>query len=165
MTDELGALQALSHIEGPAREAAIEEFYQRHSQRSLLVDKWFALQAQIPEAATAHRVRQLIAPPGISHYHTKRVRGLIGTFAMANPTGFNAPDGEGYRVLADTVLALDSKNPQVAARISTAFRSWRMLESSRRALVRSELERILSAPQLSGMSTRSCLSLWPDSLF
>jgi aminopeptidase N len=149
MTDELGALQALSHIEGPAREAAIEEFYQRHRNDHLLVDKWFALQAQIPEAATAHRVRQLMRHPEFRITTPNRVRGLIGTFAMANPNGFNAPDGEGYRVLADTVLALDGKNPQVAARISTAFRSWRMLESNRRALVRIELERILSAPQLS----------------
>jgi aminopeptidase N len=149
MTDELGALMALSQIEGAEREIEIEAFYRRHHADHLLVDKWFGLQAQIPEIATAARVRRLMDHPDYRITTPNRVRALIGTFAMANPNGFNAPDGEGYRILADTVLSLDGRNPQVAARIATAFRSWRMLEPGRRTLVKRELERILATPQLS----------------
>ncbi len=149
MTDEMGALTALSAVDCPEREQAIDEFYVRHSADHLLVDKWFSLQAQIPEEATAARVRRLMAHPDFRMTTPNRVRGLIGTFAMANPSGFNAREGEGYRVLADTVIALDGRNPQVAARIATSFRSWRMLESNRRALVEAELQRILATPQLS----------------
>ena len=58
-----------------------------------------------------------------------RVRSLIGAFAQGNPTQFNRADGAGYEFMADTVLALDPNNPQVAARMTTAFRSWRVLES------------------------------------
>ena len=57
-----------------------------------------------------------------------RVRSLIGSFAQANHTQFNRADGAGYDFVADAVLALDPKNPQVAARIVGAFRSWRVLE-------------------------------------
>jgi len=149
MTDEMGALNAMIGVDRPEREEAIATFYERHREDHLLVDKWFALQAQIPETATAQRVRQLMAHPDFRLTTPNRVRSLIGTFAMANPNGFNAPDGEGYRILADTVAALDSRNPQVAARIATAFRSWRILESKRRALVEAELKRIISIPNLS----------------
>jgi aminopeptidase N len=149
MTDEMGALGALLTIARPEREAAIDAFYDRHRSDHLLVDKWFALQAQIPEIETAARVRRLMAHPDYRLTTPNRVRSLIGTFAMANPNGFNAADGEGYRILADTVLALDGRNPQVAARIATAFRSWRMLEQNRRALVEKELQRILGTAGLS----------------
>ena len=62
-----------------------------------------------------------------------RVRSLIGSFAQGNPTQFNRPDGAGYEFMADRILALDPNNPQVASRMTTAFKSWRVLESGRRA--------------------------------
>ena len=58
-----------------------------------------------------------------------RVRALIGSFAQVNHTQFNRADGAGYDFVADFVLALDPKNPQVAARLMGAFRSWRALET------------------------------------
>ena len=59
-----------------------------------------------------------------------RVRALIGAFAQVNHTQFNRLDGAGYDFVADFVLALDPKNPQVAARLMGAFRSWRALEAT-----------------------------------
>jgi aminopeptidase N len=47
------------------------------------------------------------------------------------------------------VLALDGKNPQVAARLATAFRSWRALENVRRSKAEAALRRIAAAPTLS----------------
>jgi aminopeptidase N len=77
------------------------------------------------------------------------VRALIGSFAQANQTQFNRIDGEGYRFVADAVLDLDARNPQVAARTMTAFRSWRALEAGRRALAEAELRRVATATTLS----------------
>jgi aminopeptidase N len=77
------------------------------------------------------------------------VRALIGAFAMANQTQFNRADGGGYAFLVDTVLALDPKNPQVAARMLSALKSWRVLEPSRRALAQAALQRVAAAPSLS----------------
>ena len=57
-----------------------------------------------------------------------RVRSLIGAFAQGNPTQFNRADGAGYDFVANRILELDPSNPQVASRMTTAFRSWRMLE-------------------------------------
>jgi aminopeptidase N len=78
-----------------------------------------------------------------------RVRSLIGSFAQGNPTQFNRADGAGYEFLADQILALDPANPQVASRMSTAFRSWRALEAGRRARAQAALQRIGAAPKLS----------------
>ena len=46
-------------------------------------------------------------------------------------------------------LELDPKNPQVAARLGTAFRSWRALEPVRRERAEAALRRIAAAPNLS----------------
>ncbi len=68
---------------------------------------------------------------------------------MANQTGFHRPDGAGYALLADMVLSVEPKNPQLAARLATAFRSWRSLEPTRREHARETLTRIKSTPGLS----------------
>jgi aminopeptidase N len=77
------------------------------------------------------------------------VRSLIGSFAQANDTQFNRSDGGGYDFVADMMLALDPKNPQVAARIMGAFRSWRALEASRRERAEATLRRVAASPSLS----------------
>ena len=62
---------------------------------------------------------------------------------------FNRPDGAGYAFLADQVLALDRINPQIAARMLGAMRSWRSLESGRRAKARKALQRVARTKPLS----------------
>jgi aminopeptidase N len=68
---------------------------------------------------------------------------------MANQSQFNRADGGGYGFLVDTVLALDPRNPQVAARLLSALKSWRVLEPARRALALAALRRVAAAPTLS----------------
>ncbi|WP_395697475.1 aminopeptidase N [Methylocella sp.] len=149
MTDELAALGALALAGGPEREEAIEEFYRRHAGEHLVVDKWFALQAAISEAGTLARVRTLMAHPAFSLANPNRARSLVGSFATANPTQFNAADGSGFEFLADVVLELDPTNPQVAARLLSAFKSWRTLEPGRQARAQTALKRVKARGALS----------------
>ena len=67
------------------------------------------------------------------------MRSLIGTFASANQTGFHRADGAGYALFAETVLTVEKRNPQVAARLATALRSWRSLEPVRQDKAREAL--------------------------
>ena len=122
MTDEIAALGVLALLPGPQREAALATFYAKHAREALVIDKWFVLQAAIPEPETLARVRGLMAHPAFSLANPNRVRSLIGAFATANQTQFNAPDGSGYAFLVDIVLDLDDRNPQVAARLLSAFK-------------------------------------------
>jgi aminopeptidase N len=78
-----------------------------------------------------------------------RIRALIGAFALANHTQFNRSDGASYNFVADFVLDLDPKNPQVAARLMSAFRSWRTLEAQRRSHAEAVLRRVAAKPALS----------------
>jgi aminopeptidase N len=149
MTDRMAALETLASHDRPERAAALEDFYARYADDPLIIDKWLALQAVIPEPATLDRVRALTEHPAFSMANPNRVRSLIGSFAQANHTQFNRPDGAGYQFVADVVLALDPKNPQVAARLMGAFRSWRALEAGRRARAQAALRRVASAPTLS----------------
>ncbi|HET7847861.1 MAG TPA: aminopeptidase N [Pseudolabrys sp.] len=149
MTDRMAALAVLSLHDTAERERALTDFYNRYSGDALIVDKWFTLQAMIPEYSTLERVRTLTAHPAFSMANPNRVRSLIAAFAHGNHTQFNRPDGGGYEFIADSVLALDPKNPQIAARLATAFRTWRTLEAGRRAKAETALQRIKRNESLS----------------
>ena len=149
MTDRMAALTALSQRDVPERAAALDDLYERYRDNALVVDKWLSLQASIPEPATPARVMALTAHPAFSMRNPNRVRALFGSFAMSNQTQLNRPDGLGYDLLTDTVLVLDKKNPQVAARLLTALKSWRVLESGRRAQAEKALRRVAAQPSLS----------------
>lgn len=149
MTDRLAALAALSLVPGEAREEALARFGESYRHEPLVLDKWFALQAMIPEAGTLDRVRRLMGHPAFSLGNPNRVRSLIASFSLNNPTQFHRPDGAGYDLTAEVVLALDGKNPQVAARLLTAFNTWRMVESGRRRRAEAALRRVAEAPGLS----------------
>ncbi|MBV9956176.1 MAG: aminopeptidase N, partial [Pseudolabrys sp.] len=132
MTDRFAALATIALQPASERAAVLADFYARFEADPLVIDKWFALQAMIPEAATLDKVRALAAHPAFSMANPNRMRSLIGSF-LANATQFNRKDGAGYRFAAETILALDPVNPQVAARLATAFRTWRSMEAERRA--------------------------------
>jgi aminopeptidase N len=149
MTDRLAALAVLTLIPGIARERAIEDFAERYRDEPLVLDKWLALQAMIPEPDTLDRVRRLMSHPIFSMSNPNRVRSLVGSFALNNPTQFNRPDGAGYEFLADIVLDLDASNPQVAARLLTAFGPWKTVEPERRAKAEAALRRIADTTGLS----------------
>ncbi|HET7153955.1 MAG TPA: aminopeptidase N C-terminal domain-containing protein, partial [Hyphomicrobiaceae bacterium] len=149
MTDRMAALSALSLCDVPERQQALDDFYQRYKDNALVVDKWLALQASIPEGGTLARVKALTAHPAFSMANPNRVRALFGSFAMANPTQLNRADGAGFQLMADTVLALDPKNPQVASRLLTALKSWRVLEPGRRAHAEAALRKVAAHPSLS----------------
>jgi aminopeptidase N len=114
----------------------------------LILDKWFALQAQIAESGTLERVRALMEHNAFSLANPNRVRALIGGFT-SNQTQFNRPDGAGFDLLAQIVLSLDPSNPQIAARLLTALRSWRSLEPGRRTIAEATLRRIAATGELS----------------
>ena len=149
MTDRLAALATLSLHEGAERARAFADFYARYATNALVVDKWFSLQAVTPQPGTLEKVRDLTGHPAFSSANPNRLRALIGAFAQGNPTQFNRADGAGYAFVADHVLKIDPKNPQLAARLATAFRSWRIMEAGRRAKAKDALERIKRTAGLS----------------
>lgn len=149
MTDVLAALAALASVACAERAEALAEFHARWRGNALVLDKWFAIQATSALADTLDTVRKLAAHPDFDLRNPNRVRALIGSFCSANPIRFHAASGEGYEFLADTILALDPLNPQVAARLIASLGQWRRMDPGRQGMMRAALQRILDAPRLS----------------
>ncbi|MBO6899738.1 MAG: aminopeptidase N [Rhizobiaceae bacterium] len=151
MTDRAAALATLADrfSTSPETEAALHAFETRYRNDAIVMDKWFQVQAMIPGAETVERVAKLARHPGFRMDNPNRVRALIGAFASANQTAFNAADGSGYTFVADAILAVETRNPQVAARLATAFRSWRSLEPGRQSKARETLSQIAAKEGLS----------------
>ena len=149
MTNRMAALAALALCDGPERVVAFDDFYARYAGDPLIVDKWFTLQAAIAEPATLDRVKALTRHAAFSLANPNRVRALIHAFAVSNHKEFNRVDGAGYDFIVEVVLTLDRKNPQLAARLLSAFKSWRMLEPTRRTLAEAALRRVAATPSLS----------------
>ncbi len=148
MTDRQGALMVLCSLDHPARADKLAAFYERYRDNALVVDKWFTLQALSLHPDVIQHVRALAEHPDFTMKNPNRVRSLHMAFA-GNPKGFHKADGEGYRMVADVILALDPINPQTAARFVPALGRWRRIEPGRAALMKGELERILAAGNLS----------------
>jgi aminopeptidase N len=149
MTNRLAALGTLTLIPGEAREEALDRFGKTYADEPLVLDKWFALQAAIPEGETLSRVQDLMRHPAFALSNPNRVRALVGSFAMMNPTQFHHASGSGYNFLCEMVIGLDESNPQLAARLATSFGSWRMMDEPRRAKAEQALRRIARKDGLS----------------
>jgi aminopeptidase N len=160
MTNRLAALRLLAESGRPEREALLADFYAAWKDEPLVVNKWFALQAAVEEEGTVERVKELTRHPAFTMGNPNRVRALFGIFAAGNMLAFHRPDGQGYALVADRVLELDGANPQVAARLLTAFGRWRRFDAARQRLMQAELKRILAAPGLS----RDCHEIASKSL-
>ncbi|MFA6156038.1 aminopeptidase N [Mesorhizobium sp.] len=151
MTDRAAALAVLAHRHHGSHEAttALAAFETSYGSDALVMDKWFQIQASVPGQQTVETVRALTSHPAFSMSNPNRVRSLIGTFFSANQIGFHRADGEGYRFFSRMVLEVEKRNPQVAARLATALRSWRSLEPGRQAKAREALLAIANTENLS----------------
>jgi len=148
MTDQMGALAALNHFSGEQRTQALGEFYEQWQSQPLVVNKWLALQAgsQLPD--TLQRVKELLKHPAFSIDNPNNVYNLIVVFA-ANLVHFHAADGSGYQFIADQVLAIDPKNPQVSARVVEPLTRWQRFDEGRQHHMREQLQRIQDSEKLS----------------
>ena len=149
MTEAIAGLTVLAELGGAEGEAALASFHERWKDEPLVLDKWFAIQARTPTDGTLERVKRLVGHPSYDRRNPNRVYSLVGAFASGNPVQFHAATGDGYRFLADQVLATDRLNPQIAARLLGPLGSWRRYDKGRQALMTRELQRIVATPGLS----------------
>jgi aminopeptidase N len=149
MTDRLAALRVVAfHGDEQQREGALDTFYQEWRHEALVMNQWFQVQASIAAGDALERVRGLLAHADFDLRNPNKVRSLVGVFANQNPVHFHRLDGQGYRLLADVVIELNSLNPQIASRLVTPLSKWRNYRG-RADLMRGELERLAGLATLS----------------
>jgi aminopeptidase N len=150
MTDRAAALSVLLLLGGTSATEALADFYRTFEQEPLVIDKWFALQATrrgAPGERVLDSVRELMHHPAFTLHNPNRARALIASFCVGNPAQFHLADGSGYAFWADQVIAIDTFNPQIAARLARALERWRKFIPALRAPMRVALERVMSHAQ------------------
>ncbi|MEY4684304.1 MAG: hypothetical protein RLZ25_763 [Pseudomonadota bacterium] len=149
MTDRMAALSAIINSDHPQKNEALDRFYQTWKQEDLVVCKWFTLQATCRRPGSLASVQALMQHSAFDIRTPNHVRSLIGAFTQSNPANFHTEEGDGYRFLADQVIALNGINPQIASRMLTALTAWRRFDPSRQLLMQGALERVAHTPNLS----------------
>ncbi len=149
MTDSISAFRAIVHKEIPERTEVIEAFYEKWKDDSLVLDKWFAMQATAPLPSILDHVKALMGHPAFSLKNPNKVRALIAAFSRGNPVRFHAANGSGYTFLGDQIVELNSINPQVASRMLSVMNRWKKYDEGRQALMKEQLQRILGLPDVS----------------
>ncbi len=149
MTDEFAAFKILSHMNPDIRDKACHVFYDKWQARTLVIDKWFSVQALSSLNDTLDQVKKLTAHKAFSMANPNKVRALIFAFAMNNPMHFHRADGQGYEFVAERILALDKINHQTAARLCACFNLWKRYDESRQAMMKKQLETMAEEKGLS----------------
>jgi aminopeptidase N len=149
MSDEIGALAALNTTSHSLRDKAMAHFREKWQGDSLVINKWLSLQALCPLPGALDRIRAVTRDPVFDANTPNKIYALWFGFARGNLKGFHDLSGESYRFIADQVLDVDSRNPQVAARLVSTFSNWRTLEPRRQKLMIRELRRMAAHPGLS----------------
>lgn len=149
MTDKMGALSALNVASSSERETLYNDFYQQWKKDPLVVNKWLSLQAlsELPNALD--NIKQLLTHEAFDIGNPNKVYALINTFGGANPIYFHERDGKGYDFIADRVIELNKRNPQVAARLLENLTSWKRLDDHHGQLMKKALVKIQDSGSLS----------------
>ena len=142
----------MAHSGSALSQGALDKFYQLYQQEALVVDKWFALQASLPEAAAAGsvlpQVKKLLQHPAFNLKNPNRARSLVFAYC-ANAAAFHRADAAGYVFWAEQVLALDSFNSQTAARLARMLERWSRLAEPQRSGAFEAISRVAAKSSLS----------------
>jgi len=149
MTEVAVALGAVVNADRERGDCLLADFYAKWQHDPLVVDKWLMFQATCTLPGTLERVEKLTRHAAFSLKNPNKVRSLIGAFCSGNHWQFHAADGQGYSFLADHILALDTLNPQIAARLLTPLTLWRRYDETRQQLMQEQLQRINAEKKLS----------------
>ncbi len=149
MTDRMAALALVAHSDFGSRQELLSRFYDQWRHNDLVIDKWFAVQAQSKRVDTVHMVKALTDHDAFTLQNPNRLRSLVSSFAMMNQARFHDASGDGYQFLSDMIISVDKVNPQTAARLVAPLGRWNRVDDTRRQLMQKALHDIKTAPGLS----------------
>lgn len=149
MTEQLAALTLVSHSNWAEKDEILEAFYKQWQHDELVIDKWFAVQAQSPNSNAVSQIKALMKHPAFTIENPNRLRSLVSTFALLNQVNFQSENGSGYNLLSGVIAKVDKLNPQTAARMVAPLGRWMRLDDERKSLMKKSLFTLLALPELS----------------
>lgn len=157
MTDRMAALSLIAHSDFECRKEILHAFHEDWKDDALVVDKWFAVQANSARSDVIEQVKQLTNHPAFSLRNPNRLRSLVSTFAMLNQAGFHTEGGDGYTFLSEMIVAVDVINPQTAARLVAPLGRWSRMPDLAGRQMKEALDWILSHEGLSDDVRELCI--------
>jgi aminopeptidase N len=149
MTDSLAALTCSAKNNLSDLNKQLQHFEHKWQQTTLVMDKWFALNASVVSDDIFSQLTRLLSHSQFSLKNPNRARSLIGAFAMNNPKYFHCQTGRGYQFLAEQIAKLNEINPQVASRLITPLIQYKSFTAPHQTLMKDELVKLQALPQLS----------------
>ncbi len=154
MTDEIFSLRAIvQHGDSLLAQKSLGYFYDKWKDDSLIMNKWFALQAEnlkdYPDLSFEDQLDQLASNKSFDSKNPNKLRRLWGSFAMSNLALFHHESGRGYQKYAQVILNVDKLNPQVASRLAVAFNRVAKLRTKQKKLAIDAMKLILDNNELS----------------
>jgi len=151
MTDRYFALNIIINMDEAQsyRDGITQHFYYQFSQDALVVDKWIGAFARSRTDDILQVVTDLTKHDAFQNPTPNRMRALYGGFSQGNPKAFHAEDGSGYTFVANFIMKLDEKNPQVASRMIGAFEEFRQHRQDLQTKMETQLHRLASMESIS----------------
>ena len=148
MTDRVVALDILENSSTELSTLAVENFYERYKDDTLVMNKYFSILAASEREGTLDRVQALQNDEAYDEMVPNLVRSLIGVFAR-NYKHFHAKDGHGYSFVADKIIEIDKINAQMASGLCGAFKTYEKMNETNKNVMKREMKRIISTQSLS----------------
>ena len=149
MTDTLAALHCSAANNFSSFNEQMTIFADKWHDTTLVMDKWFILNASLSSEHIFTHLEELILHPLFSLKNPNRARSLIGAFTTHNHKYFHCITGRGYQFLAKQVALLNTINPQVASRLITPLIQFKGLDKRHQTLMKKELVKLRSLENLS----------------
>lgn len=148
MTDSLQALIILCDSNSSQKENALKDFYQKWSADSVVFNKWLSAQAMSKTGNTFDSVQKCTEVTGFDKNNPNNMYSLHNVFS-GNYLKFHTATEPTYQWYCDEILRIDAVNPQVAARLSSAFNFTKKLPENLKTLAQVEISRVLKSEKLS----------------
>jgi len=145
MTLSQGAVMALNNSLSSARDFGLSVFHDRWQDNALVMEKWFQMESMSVVGGTVDRLKALMQHPSFDPNNPNKLRSVLGAFMSGNPVHFYAEDGSGFDFIADCLVDIDSRNPQISARMVLPLTRMSAYDDRRKAQMSAALRRIDAA--------------------
>lgn len=148
MTDSIEALSALCQSLSDYKKMALADFYSKWNQDNVVFNKWLNVQASATVGNVFEAVKTCAQVQGFNPDNPNNLYNLHNVFG-GNYLHFHTDQQPTYKWYADELLRVDANNPQVAARLASAFNFTKKLPANLKTLALIEIHRVLAEPKLS----------------
>jgi len=134
MSETMNALTLLCEMHVPETAMALSQFYNCWSQDVSAINYWFRIQASAQSPHIVTEVRKLMQHPAFDMSNPNKLFALMRPF-LKNPLGFHAASGEGYQLIAEIILALDTIMPDHGVSFAKKLVNWEPYDAKRQQLM------------------------------